>query len=442
MSKFLIIGNGAREAIFAKKLAFDSIVFAIVGHENPTIKDMVQKTGGKLLVGDVNDGDLIVKFALDCDIDYVFVNSDNPLANGVVDSLLANNIKAIGPTKSGSRIEWDKIYSIDIVNRLLPEFAPRYYVVNRDSDVNQVLDFFNGADIVVKPQGLTGGKGVKVMGEHLRDYREVELYVDSLLENSEEVLLTEKFSGFEFTIMGITDGENIKFAPATYDYPYRFIGDTGPGTGGMGCFTAPDFKLPFLKDEDLENCYQVMRAVINYLKENKIHFNGVINGGFFLTSEGIKFMEFNARFGDPEGVNVLSLLNCSFADLLKAIYNKKLADFDCNFAPKASVVKYLVSNEYPNKGPKVTFTLDVEEIEKQGIEVYFSAARSISNDKNLYETVSSSRVVALCCVDDDIVKTSQYMNNVINSFIATLKLDYRPDIASQIEINKLSKQFD
>lgn len=439
VNKFLIIGNGAREAIFANKLAIDSIVYAIVSHENPTILDAVTKTGGKLRLGDINDGKIIADFAKENSIDYVFVNSDNPLANGVVDELLAQNIKAIGPTKEGARIEWDKIYSIDLLNKILPEFAPRYYIINDESDIDKALDFFSGADLVVKPQGLTGGKGVKVMGEHLKDYKDVESYIIELIEHKNKVLITEKFTGFEFTIMGITDGEDIKFAPATYDYPYRFVADTGPGTGGMGCFTMADFKLPFLSEQDLQNCYKIMREVISYLKENNIHYNGVINGGFFMTSKGIKFMEFNARFGDPEGVNVLSLLKSSFSDLLITIYNKKLAEFNCEFDKKASVVKYLVSNEYPNKGPKITFNFDVKDIEEKGVDVYFSAAKSIEKAVNLYETVSSSRVIALCCKGDDLIKTSQYLNEVINSFIATIGLDYRPDIASQLEIEKLSK---
>lgn len=440
MTKFLIIGNGAREAIFAKKLALDSVVYAIVGHENPTIISAVKETGGELLVADINDGDLVVNFAKDCNIDYVFVNSDNPLANGVVDRLLENNIKAIGPTKAGSRIEWDKIYSINVVNQITPQFTPLYQVVNDVSEIEKAIDYFSGKDIVVKPQGLTGGKGVKVMGEHLKSYEDVAQYSKSLLESGSDVLLTEKLSGFEFTIMAITDGDDIKFAPATYDYPYRFENDTGPGTGGMGCFTVPSNNLPFMSKDDFANCCEIMRLAVKFFKDNDIHYNGVLNGGFFLTNKGIKFMEFNARFGDPEGVNILSLLDGSFSELLKAIYAKKLADFDLKFLPKASVVKYLVSKEYPAKGDRVSFKININDIESRGVDTYFSAAKLVDNDQNdFFETVSSSRVLALSYIADDVVEASTKLNQIIDSITSDVNLDYRPDIANAVEIKRLTR---
>ena len=100
-------------------------------------------------------------------------------------------------------------------------------------------------------------------------------------------------------------------------------------------------------------------------------------------------MEFNSRFGDPEALNILSVMQCSFSKLLLAIYNKNLNNFDCNFSSKASVVNYLVSNEYPNKGPKISFNLDVLAINKNNIDVYFSAARAI----NEREFISNSIII-------------------------------------------------
>ena len=438
MYKFLIIGNGAREAIFAKKLAIDSKLYAVMGHENPTIIDAVKANDGNYIVGDINDNSLIVDFAKKYSIDYVFVNSDGPLANGLVDDLKIANVKVIGPSKQGARIEWDKSYSIELVNQVAPEFNPKYIIIKNRSQINDALNYFNDQDIVVKPQGLTAGKGVKVMGEHLENFDDAIKYIEYLINQGNEVLLCEKLQGFEFTIMGITDGLNFVFSPATYDYPYRNVGDSGPGTGGMGCFTDNKNILPFLSQGDYDDCCNIMTNVVQYMSKNNIHFDGVINGGFFLTKEGVKFMEFNSRFGDPEALNILSVMQCSFSKLLLAIYNKNLNNFDCNFSSKASVVKYLVSNEYPNKGPKISFTLDVLAINKSNIDVYFSAARAINEKENLYQTVSSSRVVALCCVADNIVEASNKLNNVINSFIDKINLDYRPDIGSESEVIKLT----
>ncbi len=442
MKSFLVIGNGAREAIFADKLAYDSVVYAVMAHPNPTIVEAIKKNNGQFIIGDINDGDFIADFAIKNNIDYVFVNSDNPLASGVVDKLLAKNVKAIGPTKEGARIEWDKIYSIDVVKKITPQFCPKYQVIEKSSQIDDAIGFFKGCDLVVKPQGLTGGKGVKVMGEHLKNIQEVKEYIQSLLKDDAKILLTEKLLGFEFTIMAITDGDEIIFAPATYDYPYRYNDDKGPGTGGMGCFTAKSKTLPFMTNKDFDDCCQILRSVIDYFKAQKIHFNGVLNGGFFLTEYGIKFMEFNARFGDPEGVNVLSLIDDSFANLLEAIYQKRLFAKDFKFLSKASVVKYLVTKEYPNKGAQVKFNLDVKKIKDLGIDVYFSAAKKSDSEFD-YETVSSSRVVALSLVGEDIVSSSDKLNQIIDSFIAKTGLEYRQDIAGQKEITKFeTTKFD
>ena len=227
MYKFLIIGNGAREAIFAKKLAIDSKLYAVMGHENPTIIDAVKANDGDFIVGDINDNSLIVEFAKKYSIDYVFVNSDGPLANGLVDDLMIANVKVIGPSKQGARIEWDKSYSIELVNQVAPQFTPKYIIIKNRSQINDALNYFNDQHIVVKPQGLTAGKGVKVMGEHLENFDDAVKYIEYLIDQGNEVLLCEKLQGFEFTIMGITDGSNFVFSPATYDYPYRNVGDSG-----------------------------------------------------------------------------------------------------------------------------------------------------------------------------------------------------------------------
>lgn len=438
MQKFLVIGNGGREAVFADALSKDSIVYALMGHENPTIVDAVNRTGGSFRIADINNGSVIADFAVDQKIDYVFVNSDNPLANGVVDQLLAKKIKAIGPTKEAARIEWDKIYSIEFLKSLLPQFVPTYKLVSKENQVDTAIADFAGKEIVVKPQGLTGGKGVKVMGEHLKDLNQVKEYTNSLLASGDSVLLVEKIQGLEFTIMAITDGKNTKFAPASYDYPYRFEGDSGPGTGGMGCFTDIGGSLPFLNQDDLNDCYKILQATIDALTAKGLHYNGVLYGGFFLTADGIKFIEFNSRFGDPEGINICSLLESSFSQMLIDIYHQRLNPDSVKFAKKASVVKYLVSRDYPNKGPEIEFTLPANSIKENGGLVHFSAAKKIASE-NKYKTVSVSRVVAITAIGDSIELAANKVNDLIINYYTDGKLDYRRDIASKDELNKLSK---
>ncbi len=436
---FLIVGSGGRESAFALKLFAETKLYAFIGHENPTIVDCVTKSGGKYIVDDVCNGQAVAEFAVDNAIDYAFVSADDPLANGVVDALLEKNIKTVGGTRDATRIEWDKIYSIEMMQKTSPEFTPYYQVVQNKTQLPAIIKMFEDKNmqIVVKPQGLTGGKGVKVMPDHLPTYVDCADYATQLLEKSpnEEILLVEKLNGIEFTIMGLTDGQNLILAPASYDYPFRFEDDLGAGTGGMGCFTNNEAKLPFMSDKDLQDCKIIMQRIIRQIQNEGLFFNGVLNGGFFKTQHGIQFMEFNGRFGDPEGLNILTILKSSFADLIKRMWNKTLSADKVYFTNKACVVKYLVAKEYPqeSKAPSV-FTLDEEAIYDMGVKVFFAAAVKLGDGR--YQTLKKSRVIAFGAVADKIADAGSLVNQAIEKFVHA-DLDYRADIGAQENLDKL-----
>ena len=432
--KILIVGAGGRESAFATKLMLDSTVYAVIDHKNPTIIDCVEKSGGEWKLGKSSDPKTVTSFALENKIDLAFISSDEPLANGVVDSLLNSGIEAIGGTQEATKIEWDKVYSISMVKELCPEFTPLFHVITTIDELNESLAFFekNNIQIVVKPQGLTGGKGVKVMPIHLKSYKDAFLYVEELLNGrpNEKVLLVEKLEGIEFTIMGFTDGKNLVLCPASYDYPFRYEGDKGAGTGGMGCFTNSDKKLPFMTDEDLEACRIIMQKVIDRISNDNLLFNGILNGGFFKTKQGIKFMEFNGRFGDPEALNILSVLGCSFSKILEDILHGNLKTVP--FIKKASVVKYLVAKEYPSASPTETlYNIDIEKIEEMGIKLFCSSTEKLNAEK--YTTLKRSRVIALTAVDDSIISASNLINKAIDNHVHG-DLEYRPDIGQESDI--------
>ncbi len=437
LKKFLIVGAGGRESAFAQKLMIDSAVYAVIDHKNPTICDCVERSGGQWMLGKSSDPETVVTFALKHQIDYAFISSDEPLAKGVVDALLANNIKAVGGTKAATKIEWDKIYSIDIMQKLCPEYTPFFRTAKNLDELKAGIETFEQTKrlIVVKPQGLTGGKGVKVMPIHLETYDEAYKYGMHLLQSRphEQILLVEKIEGIEFTIMGITDGKTVVLAPATYDYPFRYEGDVGAGTGGMGCFTSKGKKLPFMDDDDLEVCQKIMQKVIDQMAQDQLVFNGVLNGGFFKTTSGIKFMEFNGRFGDPEGLNILSLLNESFSELVQKLWYKTLKDIA--FLDQASVVKYLVAKEYPNPSPTEThYKMAIESIKQDGVETFFSSSEKLTD--STYTTLKKSRVVALVAIADDIETASNKVNQAIEQHIEGT-LEYRPDIGLNLESLRL-----
>ena len=437
----MLVGGGGRESAFARALASDSIVSAVLPHPNPSILRRVHTSGGQHYLGNVCSKNLVTQSAYDAKVDYVFVNADNPLEAGIVDCLLEAGIQAIGPTREGARIEWDKIYANTLVQKLFPNHVPYSHVVDSSQECERALEQFKerGLQVVVKPRGLTGGKGVKVMGEHLDNYREALDYAKTLLaEEDASVLLSEKIFGHEFTIMAITDGQDAVFAPATYDYPYRYEGDTGLGTGGMGCFTDTKHQLPFMSAAEYGTCQKIMQSIIEHLHQSKIHFNGVLNGGFFVTQTGdIRFMEFNSRFGDPEVMNVLALLDGSFAAVLEALYHRDLKNQMPRFLPKASMVKYLVSPEYPQKppadAPHMEFDMNIEKIEAESVHVD-CASMVETNTPQRYRALPGSRTVAVSCVEDSISSASERLNEIIERHMGGTGLEYRKDIGAAKEV--------
>ena len=437
--KFLIVGSGGRENAFAKRLAEDTELYAVIGHNNPGIIEHVVASGGNYLVANPSDPQIVSEYAKKHNIDYAFVSADDPLASGVVDELLKEGIKAVGGTKEATKIEWDKIYSIELVNKVCPEFTPFYKVIHSIDEVSSAIAEFEGRaiQVVVKPQGLTGGKGVKIMPEHLTSYEAAAEYAKELFTKSpnEKVLLVERLAGIEFTIMGLTDGENLVLSPASYDYPFRLENDFGVGTGGMGCFTNNEKKLPFMSESDLSNCTHIMKSVIDEMRQAGLFFNGVLNGGFFVTKNGIKFMEFNGRFGDPESLNILSILKSQFSKLIKDLWHKTLSESSVDFIKKASVIKYLVAKEYPEASKEVIdFTVDEENIEKLGLNLFFASV--IKKDNHHYETLKTSRVVAVGAIADTVEEASQKINFAIDNHIKG-DLDYRKDIGASDNLAKL-----
>ena len=399
MSKTLIVGHGGREGAILTRLMRSGPVYAVVAHENPTIMDGVQASGGAILIANPTDTTQIAAFATHHHIDLAIVSADEPLAAGVVDGLLAANIPTVGPTRAGARIEWDKEYALHLMSMLCPEVTPIFRVVRDVRDIAPAMAMFRdrGIEIVVKPQGLTGGKGVKVMGPHLRNWDEACRYTEALLTSRphESVLWVEKLLGVEFTIMFLTDGTHVVPAPATYDYSYRYDGDSGPGTGSMGAFSDVFPHLPFMTASHSAQALAIAQRVILAIRETGDHYSGVLNAGFFITPQGLRFLEFNARFGDPEGINIMTILESDAPALFRSLANGSLNSSAVRFASQASVVKYLVAPEYATETPALAqdFTLDESALAAQGIQTYFASA--IRTAPHRYRTAGSSRCVAL-----------------------------------------------
>lgn len=394
MEKCLLLGNGGREAVIAEYVSKDFSLYSIMPYENPSISEYVRNSNGKFIIGDPFDKELVSKFIKEEKIENCIISSDNLLQDGLIDLARSLGLKTFGPTSKGAKIEWSKTYALDIVEKLAPEMIIKNYNVTDVDTLRKVIDTYQEDSFVVKPEGLTGGKGVKVGGIHFKGKEEGFEYAKSCLEGSGNVIIQDKVEGREFTVTGLTDGKNIVITPTTFDYPYRFDEDKGPGTGGMGCLGFENGLLPFLTEEDIEICSKLMKETIEYVNRDSLEFNGVIYGGFFKCKDGIKFIEFNARFGDPESLNILNAIETPFKELFENIQNQTLSKENCKFKKINTFTVYIVSPNYAITSSKepCKFTLKKEEIQKQGVKIYFASTKHVDEDN--YESVGNSRLFA------------------------------------------------
>jgi phosphoribosylamine---glycine ligase len=444
----LIVGHGGRESALGRAMAKHSELHAFLGHENPSIVSAAAGSGGGHERGDVCDPRAVAAFAREREIDVAMVSSDEPLAAGVVDALLAQGTRAVGPTAAGAEIEWNKTFARAILAEVAPEASPLLRVVHDARELDDALAFFDSTPIAVKPPGLTGGKGVKVMGPHLASHQDARDYALELLGRGgarEGVHIEEKVIGAEFTIQAISDGRTVVFPPSTYDYPYRYDGDEGPGTGGMGSLSMASPTLPFMTAAHYRQACSIVERVIERLAQQGRRFNGIMNSGFFATAEGVKAIEFNARFGDPECMNIMSLFEGSWPHVMEQICAASLAPDDVPLRAEASVVLYLVSPDYALStgfaggapAPAYDFALDRERIEADGCAVHFSSAVEVG--ENAYRTVGTSRAVALATT----APTLEHARARVAASAATVPvLEWRADVGDERYLNDLVRRVE
>ena len=431
MEKCLLLGNGGREAVLAEQIAKGFELYSIMPYVNPSIEKEVKKSKGKYIVGDPFDKKLVKEFIQKEKIESCVVSQDNLLQEGLIDLAKELGLKTFGPTSKGAKVEWSKSYALDIVNKLAPEMIIKNYNISNMEELQQAIENYEDDSFVVKPEGLTGGKGVKVGGIHFKGKQEGFEYAKVCLEGDGTVIIQDKVEGREFTVMALTDGKNIVVTPTTFDYPYRFDEDKGPGTGGMGCLSFENGLLPFLEQADIDQCSKLIKDTIEYVNKDNLEFSGVIYGGFFKCKQGIRFIEFNARFGDPEAINVLNSLETPFAEVMKNIWKQQLSEENCKFKNKYTFTVYVVSPDYAIKSSEpCQFTVNTENIEREGAKIYFASTKPI--EENKYSSVGTSRLFAVHSSGNTLEEAKQKTYNAMKNNIDS-KLDYRKDIGTIYE---------
>lgn len=419
MSKILLVGGGGREDAVARKIKESgSELYAALKNRNPSIMGLAEKS---LICNELDYGK-IVEFGINNRIDLAFIGPDPVLDTPLAEELERNNVPVASPSRNAARIETSKAYMRNLLgtHHIEGNIFSRLFTDRTDLEM-----FLSKSDkeFAIKPIGLTGGKGVKVMGEHLNGFHESFSYASHILETDGKVLLEERLKGEEFSLQVFTDGTRIATTPLAQDFKRAYENDTGPNTGGMGSITDSDGILPFVPKSSQDRATSILQEVVSSMRKEGDVFKGVMYGQFMETSEGPKVIEINARFADPESLNILSLLDGDFTELLFSIADGPLAG-KISFKKKATVLKYIVPNGYGTRPEPGILHVNRRAMEP-GVKLYYAA---VSGTMERVE-MSTSRSLAMVGIAESIEEAS----DIVERNLEHVKGNYfvRHDIGSR-----------
>jgi len=358
--KVLVVGGGGREHAICTALK-----------KSPHVKELHAAPGNGGIsqtakCHDVKaiDVDGMVSLARDINADYVFVAPDDPLTLGMVDALEAAGIKAFGPRADAAIIEGSKVFSKAFMARHgIPTAAYRSF-----SDPGEATGYIkaqNSYPAVIKCDGLALGKGV-IIAQNLEEAEEA---VNSILiggkfgAGGKEIVVEEYLDGLEVTVLAFTDGKDYIAMPASVDHKRAFDGDRGLNTGGMGVICP----APYYTAEHAAECAKTIFApTIRGLAAEGRPFKGCLYFGLMLTDKGVKVIEYNCRFGDPETQAILPLLESDLFGIMTAVIDGRLAGTEVKWSTEHSACVVMASGGYPEKyetGFEISGLNDIEDAE-------------------------------------------------------------------------------
>jgi len=408
----LLVGGGGREHAVARAIAeSDATLYACAGNRNPGIARLAE--GFEEL--ETTNPSAVSSYATDVDATLAVVGPEAPLQAGVADALDDVGVYAFGPQKDEARIETDKAFQRRFMAEHDVPGCPDFETFDDPEAACEYIDAADG-DLVVKPAGLTGGKGVRVIGDQVTE-EEAKAYIRE--SDYERIVLEERLIGEEFTIQAFVANGELRVTPAVQDHKRAYEGDEGPNTGGMGSYSDAETFLPFMDEDDYLEAVDVLRATVDALDGYK----GVLYGQFMLTADGIRVVEFNARFGDPEAMNTLPVLSTPFLDVLTAARDGESLP-RLTFRPKATVCKYAVPEGYPTD-PEAGATVTIDE-DSAGEAILFYASVDERED-GIYTT--TSRSFAVVGVADTITEAEEIAEEALQR-AGTEGLRVRHDIGT------------
>ena len=328
--KVLLIGSGGREHALATGLSADKSVTELhVAPGNPGIKEIAV-----LHPISISDNQAIVDLAKSLAVDLVVIGPEIPLVNGVADVLRAQGIAVFGPSKAAAQLEGSKHFAKGVMRDAGVPTAKSFTCENQ-KEIERALDTF-GAPYVVKDDGLAAGKGVVVTEDR-------EIALQHAL-SCKRVVIEEYLKGPEISLFGISDGKNILPMQPAQDFKRAYDHDDGPNTGGMGAYSP----LPWAPTNIVEDTYtQVLAPMIAEMAARGTPFVGLLYAGLAVTDRGIRVIEFNARFGDPETQVLIPRLRTPLGQLLYKAATGNLIDSTLQWSDDSAVTVVLAANGYP-----------------------------------------------------------------------------------------------
>ncbi len=341
--KILVIGSGGREHAVVWKLKQSPKVEKIYcAPGNGGISEIAECVPIKVM-----EFDKLVEFAKDNAVDMTVVTPDDPLAAGAGDAFEAAGLRAFGPNKAAAIIEGSKAFAKDLMKKYNIPTA-KYEVFDSSADAIDYIKSMDKFPVVVKADGLALGKGVIIA----EDLGAAEDAVHSIMDDKVfgaaggKVVIEEFLTGPEISVLAFTDGKTIKPMVSAQDHKRAYDNDKGLNTGGMGTFSPSRIYTPEVADECMKN---IFLPTVEAMNAEGRPFKGVLYFGLMKTADGVKVIEYNCRFGDPETQVVLPRLNTDLVDIFDAVIDEKLSDVDISWKDDACVCVVMASGGYPQK---------------------------------------------------------------------------------------------
>lgn len=421
--KVLVIGGGGREHAIIWKLAQSKNVSKIYcAPGNGGIADLAE-----CVPIDVMDFEKLTKFAKENNIDLTVVAPDDPLAAGAVDAFEANGLRAFGPNKAAAIIEGSKSFSKDLMKKYNIPTAD-YEVFENSTDAINYIKANNKFPVVVKADGLALGKGVIIA----KTFEEAENAVHDILDDKifgsagAKVVVEDFLTGPEISVLAFTDGKTMKPMVSAQDHKRAFDNDEGPNTGGMGTFSPSRVYT----DEVAEECMEkIFIPTMNAMNAENRTFKGVLYFGLMKTVDGVKVIEYNCRFGDPETQVVLPRLKSDLCEIFNAVIDQRLDEIDIEWNDDACVCVVMASGGYPKNYEKGYKIDGIKQAESLGALVFHAGTKRSDNDI----LTNGGRVLGVTALGDNLEDAIQKAYKYVD-LVNFQNAHFRKDIGIKKEI--------